>query len=198
VGLTAFVAAAPALADDTVKDSTSASTQQQQQQQQQQQPQGTASQASQASTTTLSAASTDPALAPTVQTTPRERDTVTLYQQHRPNKAYLYTGGALFLGSYVTTAVVNATSDIDRTLYIPVVGPWLHIADRGDNADTFGTVMIVGSGIVQGAGVLLSAASLFIPEKVPAATIQAGDVRLNVSPTAFGRGSAGVGAVGTF
>lgn len=138
------------------------------------------------------------ALAPPPALPPGERDTVTLYQRYRPNRALLYTGGAMFVGSYATTAAINATEDVDRTLFIPVVGPWLHLADRADDASTTGTVLILGSGIVQGAGALLTAASFFIPERVPAATIQAGNVKMNLTPAAYGRGSAGLSAVGTF
>ncbi len=177
------VVASPAFADDAVKGTQ----------------QTTIQQPTSVTTTTAGQAPqmSDAALSP-AQTAPVERDTVTLYQNNRPNKAYLYTGGALFLGSYATTAAVNAASDIDRSLYIPVVGPWLHIAERDSNADTLGTVLIAGSGVVQGIGVLMTTASFFIPEKVPAATIQAGNVKINVTPTAYGRGSAGIGAVGTF
>jgi hypothetical protein len=138
----------------------------------------------------------DPSLS--TSTSSSSRDTVTLYQYYRPNKPWLYTGGLLFLGSYVPTAVLTATNDLDRSLYIPVVGPWLHLADQPQDATTTDTVLIAGSGVLQGAGVLMMAASLFIPERVPAATIQAGNVKINVSPTTMGRGSGGIGAAGTF
>lgn len=156
-------------------------------------------------TTTAAAAATptiggavDSPLAPQPVLEPEQRDTVTIHQQYRPNRPLLYTGGAMLVGSYATTAAINATEDVDRTLFIPVVGPWLHLADRADDASTTGTVLILGSGILQGAGALLTAASFFIPERVPAATIQAGNVKMNVTPAAYGRGTAGLAAVGTF
>jgi hypothetical protein len=138
---------------------------------------------------------TDPSIG---STTPQSKDTVTLYQSYRPNKPWLYTGGILFLGSYVPTAALTAANDLDRSMYIPVVGPWLHLADQPADASTTDTVLIAGSGILQGVGVLMMTASLFIPERVPAATIQAGNVKINLTPTTLGRNSAGVGAVGTF
>lgn len=136
---------------------------------------------------------------------PPTRETMTLYQSVRPNKAYLYTGGALFLGSYTTTAVLTgvAANDekatVDRNLYIPVIGPWMHLADDGKTASdgTADTLLVAGSGILQGAGVAMIIASFFIPERVAVATIQAGNVKVNVTPISFARGS-GVGAVGTF
>jgi hypothetical protein len=170
---------------------------------QQQQPAQPNATQTQTSTTTTTAAPTtsaaiDSPLAPQPAIEPEQRDTVTLYQRYRPNRAYLYTGGAMFIGSYATTAAVNATENVDRTLFIPIVGPWLHLADRPDDASTTGTVLIVGSGVVQGVGALLTAASFFIPERVPAATIQAGNVKMNLTPAAYGRGTAGLAAVGTF
>jgi hypothetical protein len=134
-------------------------------------------------------------------TTPQPpRETVTLYEKVQPNRALLYTGGVLFLGSYVPTAAITATrlddTAADRALYLPIVGPWLHLADA--NEDTVDTMLVAGSGVLQGVGAGLMLASLFVPQKIPAATIQAGDVKMNVAATTFGKGSAGVGAAGTF
>ena len=149
--------------------------------------------------TTTTTAATSAAADPSIAAAPsRERDTVTLYQSVRPNRPWLVTGGAILVGSYATTAVLNATENVDKDLYIPVVGPWIHLADAPADESAGRTALIVGSGIVQGVGVLMTAASFFIPEKIAAARIQAGDVKLNITPTAYGRGGAGVGAVGTF
>lgn len=150
-------------------------------------------------TTTITQADVTPVPPPT--TTSRERDTVTLKQSFRPNRPLLYTGSALFLGSYVTTAALTATKVNDdndrgdRTMYIPVVGPWMHLADIKETGTDL--ALTIGSGVLQGAGIGLAAASLFIPEKVPAATIQAGNVKMNVAPTTFA-GGGGMGAVGQF
>jgi hypothetical protein len=81
-------------------------------------------------------------------------------------------------------------------MYLPVVGPWLHLADIEE--DTTDSLLIAGSGVLQGVGAGMFLASLFIPEKVPAATITAGNVKMNVTPTSYGRGSGGLAAVGTF
>jgi len=163
------------------------------------------------STTTVTqadVAATTPSSTPMPQTArAQEKDTVTLYQSVRPNKTYLYTGGLLFLGAYVPTAVltgVNSDSDrTDKSLYIPAVGPWLTLADRNcttctEGQNTLDTVLIAGSGVIQGAGLLLMTASIFVPEKVPAATIQAGNVKMTPTATSVGRSSATFGVVGTF
>jgi hypothetical protein len=139
-------------------------------------------------------------------TPPPSRETTTLYQSVRPNKAYLYTGGGLFLGSYATTATLTGIAanddrpNVDRNLYLPVIGPWLHLIDDGKTASngTVDTVMVAGSGILQGAGIAMIIASFFIPEKHAAATIQAGNVKMHVTPMSMGRAGSGLGAVGTF
>jgi hypothetical protein len=133
-------------------------------------------------------------------TTPTTRETVTVKQSFRPNRPLLITGSALFVGSYATTAALTA-ADLydgagDRSMYIPVVGPWMHLASFSDSG--WDQALVIGSGIAQGAGVGLAIASLFIPEKVDAATIQAGNVKVNLTATSMGRGAGGIGAVGSF
>jgi hypothetical protein len=146
---------------------------------------------------------------PPANTSPRrqQRDTVTLYQSVRPNKPLLFTGGALLVGAYVPTAIMTAANPdsdrTDKTLYLPVVGPWLSLADRDcerctSGQNTLDTILIAGSGVLQGAGILLMTAGLLFPEKVPAATVKAGSVKMNVTATSAGPGSAMFGAVGTF
>lgn len=132
-----------------------------------------------------------------------ERDTVTVYRKTRPNVPMLVTGGTLLLGAYVPTAVIGGSSDrnADKNLYIPVVGPWLNLADRqcsGCDNETRNVALVITSGIVQGLGAGLTLASFLVPQKVAAATITAGNVKMNVVPTQMGRDGAGVGAVGTF
>jgi len=58
--------------------------------------------------------------------------------------------------------------------------------------------LMASSGALQGAGIVVGALSLFVPERVPAATIETAGVKVHVAPTSFGRASAGVGAVGQF
>ena len=146
-------------------------------------------------------ASTDSTPLPAMPTVrPTDHSDVTLYQSIHPNRPLLFTGGALFLGAYTTTAVLTATNtengNGDRTMYLPVVGPWLHLKDIKES--TTDTLLIGGSGLLQGVGVGMMIASLFIPEKIPAAVIEAHGVKMTMTATADGRGSGAVGAVGTF
>lgn len=148
-------------------------------------------------TTTTSSDVTATAMAPAAPSEPKE---TVLYQKRTPNRFFLYTGGAALVGSYATTAVIaaNEGSVKDHDLYLPVVGPWINLASRDSaTTSTTDTVLILGSGLLQGVGAGMVVASFFVPEKYATATIAAGPVKMHVTPTA-GAGSGGVGAFGTF
>jgi hypothetical protein len=132
---------------------------------------------------------------------PPPRETITVRQAYTPNRPLLYTGGSMLIGSYAATAGFTAVQGIhdangNQPLFIPVAGPWMHLANS--NEKMLDKVLIAGSGVAQGAGALIGVLSFLIPEHVPAATIQAGDVKVNFTATSYGRGSAGLGAVGQF
>lgn len=153
-----------------------------------------------ATTSTTVTSSADTTAAAPATTAPTSAERTVLYDKRTPNRFFLYTGGALLAGTYTTTAVIGANNGSikDHDLYIPIVGPWIDIASRDSKTTSTGdTVLILGSGVLQGAGALMVVASLFIPEKIATATIAAGPVKMNVSPTASA-GSGGVGAFGTF
>ncbi len=134
-------------------------------------------------------------------TAPPTRETITVRQSYRPNRPLLYTGSTMLIGSYAATAAAVAVRNIrdadgDQSLYIPVAGPWMHLANSSNTP--LDTVLIAGSGVAQGAGAVISVLSLLIPEHVPVATLQAGGVKMQLTGTSYGRGSAGIGAVGQF
>lgn len=146
-----------------------------------------------ASTTTTTAAPYEP---PGSETT----------TEHRPNKTLLSTGVGLFVVSYVPSLVAGAVSprDSDKDLFIPVVGPWMDLGDHGCDARDCGSredinkAMLITSGVVQGAGVLLGLGSLLIPETTTTTTKRTtAKAEVKVLPVSFGAG-AGVGAVGRF
>jgi hypothetical protein len=148
-------------------------------------------------TTTISSAEIAPA---PIMAPPPPRETITVRQSFRPHRPLLYTGTSMFVSSYAATAAMTAVRDIrdangDQSLYIPVAGPWLHL--RNSSPSTLDLALIAGSGVTQGTGVFLSVLSLIVPEKVPAATIQAGSAKVLVTAGAAGSG-AGVGAFGQF
>jgi hypothetical protein len=150
------------------------------------------------STTTTTAADTEAPSSPTY--TPPTAESTTVYRGQRPNRPLLITGGALLVGTYATTAGITAGANTkeDHDLYLPVVGPWINLANRDCNGDCTAThnrntVLIAGSGVLQGVGAAMVLTSFFVPEKIPTATIAAGPVKMQVIPTA-----GGMGAVGTF
>jgi len=124
---------------------------------------------------------------------------------HYPNKTLLSTGVGLFILSYAPSVVAGAVSprDEDKNLFIPLVGPWMDLGQRNGpsgRSEDVARGMIITSGIVQGAGVLLGIGSLIIPESTT--TTEKSQVAKNkpevkVLPVSFGDG-AGVGAIGRF
>ena len=129
---------------------------------------------------------------PSTTSTTQKNETITLKQTFHPNRPLLFTGSAILVGTYATTAALTASKmgdgeNGDKTMYIPVIGPWMHLADIKETGRDL--ALTVGSGILQGAGAVMAIASIFIPEKVAAATIQAGDMKMTILPGA---------AVGTF
>ena len=139
------------------------------------------------STTTLTSSDDVTALPTPVESTTQKNETITLKQTFHPNRPLLFTGAGILVGTYATTAALTASKmgdgeNGDKTMYIPVVGPWLHLADVKETGTDLG--LTVGSGILQGVGAVMAITSLFVPEKVPAATIQAGNVKMNVLPGA--------------
>lgn len=89
----------------------------------------------------------------------------------RPHPAVAITGGTLLVGGYVPAMIIAAQSsrDTDQQLYIPVVGPWMDLANRKCDVhpctnEDWNKVGLVATGVAQGAGAILLVASLFVPE----------------------------------
>ncbi|HVZ32900.1 MAG TPA: hypothetical protein VG963_10760, partial [Polyangiaceae bacterium] len=88
-----------------------------------------------------------------------------------PNRPLLVTGVAVFGASYGASVIAAAVSDrkSDDKLYYPVAGPWMSLHARDCKAEhcaneTLDTVLLVGSGVLQGVGALGIVMSFFIPE----------------------------------
>jgi hypothetical protein len=128
--------------------------------------------------------------------------------EKRPHSTLLSTGVGLFVIGYGSSVVAGAVSsrDEDKNLFIPVVGPWMDLANRdcgtrgcGNNED-LAKAMIVTSGIVQGAGVLMGLSSLFIPETTTTTEERrraATKPTVKFTPVSYGAG-AGAGVIGRF
>lgn len=129
----------------------------------------------------------------------------------RPNRPLLITGSAIFLGTYGASVIQALASDTeaDDNNYIPLVGPWLNIAERDCQLGDCGTqedwnnILLIGSGVAQGVGVGLAIASLIVPETEERVAkgkdkTKVAKPEVRVIPVQMGRGGAGVGAVGRF
>ena len=130
-----------------------------------------------------------------------------------PNR-YLLHSGIWMLGlSYVPAVIVAAESSRvgDKSLYIPVAGPWMDLASRNGCPtnvscnDTSNKVLIVIDGIFQGMGALNIVGAFIFPETrtVTVSSAERGETRvsslsLRVSPAQVGAHTYGLAAVGTF
>jgi hypothetical protein len=126
-----------------------------------------------------------------------------------PNRALLGTGAVAFTVAYVPSVIVAAASDHngDNHLYIPVVGPWLDLGNRGCEplqfnncgTSTWAGIALVTDGIVQGFGAVNMIASFFIPERTYVAEApKPQHAHVAFAPTSFGGRGYGAVASGQF
>jgi hypothetical protein len=129
----------------------------------------------------------------------------------RPNSILLGGGISIFLASYVPSAVVAVVNDntYDKHLYIPVVGPWLDLADRpgcggigqsGCPTENGYRALLVVVGSFQALGVLATAVGAAVPERQiigPPAKATARPT-VHVLPAQVSRDGYGLAAFGNF
>jgi hypothetical protein len=172
-----------------------------------------------AQTAPAQASSTEGALSRLGPPTSITRTTVAEYREstgaekrptaYRPPNPYLMgTGAILVAGPYIAGAIVAGTNahEWDDKLYYPVLGPWFDLGGRPctfgsscSNADHWSGVALIGSGVAQGAGIVLMISSVLVPPPHHKTAVSAKNQRPHVSfmPVSY-KGGAGVGAVGTF
>jgi hypothetical protein len=139
--------------------------------------------------------------APNGGTVPTERAIV------GPN-AILLASGFVTLGvPYATSIIVasQSTHDGDKSLYVPVAGPFLDLANRGScdgigeatcATETGYKVLLIADGLLQTVGVVELMTAVLIPER---RTVVASRMRAMVlGPTRLGRAGYGVTAMTTF
>jgi hypothetical protein len=129
-----------------------------------------------------------------------------------PNRALIAGGIAGFVGAYVPSVIVAVSNgnSFDRNLYIPVVGPWLDLANRpgcggGQTScareSGFAALLIV-DGVVQVLGPVATALGFVVPERhrviVTAKADEVEKPSLHVAPASLGHGAYGVSAFGKF
>jgi hypothetical protein len=121
-------------------------------------------------------------------------------------------GGLITLGvSYGIGIAVASNSDHhgDRHLYVPVIGPWLDLGDRGGDCsqsgscdrETFNRFLIAADGVFQALGVVsVISGFVFEPKRnvVTTTTATSSKPTIELTPVQYGRGSLGLAAFGTF
>lgn len=133
----------------------------------------------------------------------------TVYDSY--NAPVFTTGALVFLASYGASVVVAASAEqdeIDRgldRLYVPVVGPWLALNDRGScpierpscDYETTAKVLLVADGVFQAAGVITMVSGILSPtsHRVPVRTT---DTKVRVTPVAMSSGGSGLQVFGRF
>ncbi len=122
-----------------------------------------------------------------------------------PNSTMLGAGIGVLGLSYGAAVVVGATSarTDDRTLFVPIVGPWFDLANRPAcgigvtcNDENTAKVLLVTDGVFQAIGTLSIVGSFLSPERKEVHTVRSATVRLVPAPV--GAGGSGLLAVGTF
>jgi len=124
------------------------------------------------------------------------------------NSSVITSGVVTFGISYGVAAIAAASSDRDsnKRMYVPLLGPWLAMADRGDcpvaesrcDHETRDKVLMAVDGVFQAAGVITAVYGVLTPVTVVHSRNSA-KIDAHVIPVSMGQGSsAGLGVVGTF
>jgi hypothetical protein len=125
-----------------------------------------------------------------------------------PNRALLSSGLFAFGASYLTSVIVASESNHqgDNHLYVPIAGPWMDLADRGDcghfgqpacDTETAYKVLIIVDGVFQGIGALDIVGAFLFPE-TRVVRVSKTSPRVVVTPTPMGRSGYGFSALATF
>lgn len=131
-------------------------------------------------------------------------------QPPRPINAPLaFAGGGVLAGTYIPSLLVGIGSpnSSDKWLLLPVLGPWIDVAERGCGgpdcgADSGNKILLIGDGILQVGGAVALVSSFFVRPNtigVMGADNKPKKPTVQFSPMQMGRGaSVGAGVVGTF
>jgi hypothetical protein len=133
----------------------------------------------------------------------------TTSQASGPSMAMVGSGIVIFGLAYVPAVVVGSSSglDADRTLLVPVAGPWIDLTQRPTscsggsacNQENTNKVLLVTDGVFQAIGVLTTVGGFLTPahERTTVETASVGPT-WHLSPASLGAGAYGMAAAGTF
>lgn len=125
------------------------------------------------------------------------------------NAPVFTTGALVFAATYGASVITAAASDDERgnnRLYVPLVGPWLALNDRGDcditksscDHETTAKVLLIADGVFQAAGVIAMLDGIFQPSSHRVVARQAKlDTKTRVRPS-FAAASAGLAVSGAW
>jgi hypothetical protein len=125
-----------------------------------------------------------------------------------PSMAMVGSGLVIFGLSYVPAVFVGSTSglDADRTLLVPIAGPWIDLRQRPGcapaescNSENTAKVFLVADGVFQAIGAVTIVGGLLTTshETRTVRTAKHGPT-LHLSPEQMGNGGYGLAATGTF
>ncbi len=123
-----------------------------------------------------------------------------------PNMAMVSSGVGIFALSYVPAVVVGATSGFhpDRTLYVPLAGPWIDLAQRPGcapaascDSENTAKVLVIADGVFQAIGAVTVVGGFLLP--IHERVVRTADRRptLRIGAAKLG-GGYGMIALGTF
>jgi len=124
-----------------------------------------------------------------------------------PSMPLVASGVVIFGLAYVPAVAVGVTSglDADRTLVVPIAGPWINLTQRpgcsGDacNGENTNKVLLVTDGVFQAIGVLTTLGGFLMPVQEHR-TVRSAEASptWQISPASFGAGTYGLKVFGTF
>ena len=142
---------------------------------------------------------------------PSQASSETVSEKGGPSRLMLTSGILTFGLTYGAGVIVAATSDreADHRMFVPVVGPWMALFDRGDcggatgrscDTETTYKVLIAADGIGQGLGALMVIEAFLNPETVTITHSRSAYAKatIRLSPASLAAGGYGLLASGTF
>jgi len=120
----------------------------------------------------------------------------------------LMSGLVGFGASYGAAVIVAASSNHqgDNRLYVPILGPWLDIGDRGDcpvkssacDNETTNKVLLVADGVIQGASALAIVGGILSVGSPTTTQTTVSQRGVHFAPVSYGSASPGVAAFGSW
>jgi hypothetical protein len=147
---------------------------------------------------------------PVVVAQPAGPDTVQTHTESTGPDGRTIGGGIVTFGiSYGIAIGVAAGSghEGDHHLFVPIVGPWLDLGDRGAcplsrscAGETANRALIVVDGVFQAIGVLTVVSGFVFPKTRDVTTTTTGATKptVEITPVQYAHGGVGLAAVGTF